>query len=220
MRSRSHITRFVSALRRRAAAEAGFSMIEMLVAMLVLAVGIVATLNVFSSSKAVSVVAQRYEVGVHQAQRELERLRSLTYAELGLNAQPAVGDRLTNDATRIGYFNGPTFTVKSAASGNPAVTEQLVLPATNPTGTVVPAPTTFRLDLAGADVSGKVYRYVTWRPENCGTDGSGAQLCPGDQDTKRIVVGVTMDQKGGRAAPANPIWVSSVVIDPTSEPYE
>ena len=195
----------------------GFTLIEMLVAMFVLAIGIIATMNVFTSSKAISVVAQRYEVGVHQAQREMERLRSLPYAELGMTTQPAVADRLTADPDKVGYFNGTTFTVKSAAGAQAAVTEQLVLPATNPTGTVSATPTPFTL--AGAGVSGKVYSYVTWRPENCGIDGTGAQLCPGDHDTKRILVGVKMDANGN-VAPSNPIWVTSVAIDPTSEPYE
>ncbi len=195
----------------------GFTLIEMLVAMFVLAIGIVATLNVFTSSKAISVVAHRYEVGVHQAQREMERLRSLPYAELGLTSQPAVADRLTASASTVGYFNGTTFTVKSVAGAQPAVTEQLILPATNATSTVDPTPTNFTL--AGAGVSGKVYRYVTWRPEDCGVDSVGAQLCPGNQDTKRILVAVKLNVNGN-ISPSNPIWVSSVVIDATSEPYE
>lgn len=195
----------------------GFTLIEMLVAMFVLAIGIVATMNVFTSSKAISVVAQRYEVGVHQAQREMERLRSLPYAELGMTSQPALADRLTADPDKVGYFNGATFTVKSLAGAQPAVTEQLVLPATNPTGAVNPTPTPFTL--AGAGVSGKVYRYISWRPEDCGSDGTGAALCPGNQDTKRILVAVKMDTNGN-VGPSNPIWVTSVAIDPTSEPYE
>jgi hypothetical protein len=81
---------------------------------------------------------------------------------------------------------------------------------------VNPTPTSF--SLAGAGVSGKVYRYITWRPEDCGTDGAGAALCPGNQDTKRILVAVKMDANGN-IAPSNPIWVTSVAIDPTSEPY-
>jgi prepilin-type N-terminal cleavage/methylation domain-containing protein len=197
--------------------EQGFTLIEMLVAMFVLAIGIVATMNVFTSSKAISVVAQRYEVAVHQAQREIERMRSLPYDQLGLTTQPAVSDRLTADPSKVGYFNGTNFTAKSAAGAQPAVTEQLILPASNPTGTVDPTPTPFTL--AGGGVSGKVYRYVTWRPEDCGVDGAGQQLCPGNQDTKRILVAVKMNANGN-VSPSNPIWVSSVVIDPTSEPYE
>jgi prepilin-type N-terminal cleavage/methylation domain-containing protein len=195
----------------------GFTLIEMLVAMFVLAIGIIATMNVFTSSKAISVVAQRYEVGVHQAQREMERLRSLPYSELGLTSQPAVADRLSADPNKVGYFNGATFTVKSSAGAQAAVSETLVLPATNATGAVNPAPTPFTL--AGGGVSGKVYRYITWRPEDCGNDGAGQPLCPGNQDTKRILVAVKMDANGN-VAPSNPVWVTSVAIDPTSKPYE
>jgi prepilin-type N-terminal cleavage/methylation domain-containing protein len=194
--------------------EQGFTLVEMLVAMFVLAIGIVATIGVFGSSKGVSVVAQRHEAAVHQGQREIERLRSLTYSQLGLTALPAVADRLESDPTKIGYYNGSSFVAKTGSAA-----EQLaVLDAGHASYAVDPTPATFTVGVAG--ISGKVYRYVTYRPENCGTDGAGQELCPGNEDTKRVTVAVTMNSTGGRPGLQRPVWLSSVVINPESEPYE
>jgi type II secretory pathway pseudopilin PulG len=201
--------------------ERGMTLIEIQVALFILTIGVVATVSLFTVAKAASLNAQRHEVAVHLAQKEMEYLRSLSYEQLGLTAGPLLSDRLESDPAKVGYHNdstttdGSVFVVKPATGGGPAVTEHLVLPDSNPDGALSPAPTPFSVGDAG--ISGKVHHYVTWRPEDCGLDVAGVAICPGDRDTKRLIVAVTIDS-GGRPALTKPVWMTSVAIDPQAQP--
>jgi prepilin-type N-terminal cleavage/methylation domain-containing protein len=229
VRRRAHlIGRGALAVCRRAKADdGGFTLIEMLMAVMLVTFGVAATIGVFTSSKKISLVAQRQEVGVHQAQREIERLRALPYEQIGLTAKPSVANRLENNPNKVGYYvdanttDASSFTVRELGA-QPALTEHFALPDSDPPGgdsfAVDPAPTTF--NVGGSGISGVIYRYVTWRDEPCGIDATAQQLCPGYTNTKRLIVAVKIDNTGNRAGLTKPIWVSSVVIDPESEPYE
>jgi hypothetical protein len=106
-----------------------------------------------------------------------------------------------------------TFAVKSnfrnsgspPAPGTPAIGEELVNG-----GTVVSFPTTFS---TGA-TTGSFYRYVTWRNDPaCAATGCATT----NRDSKRIVLAVVLDSGGGSGA-AKPVWLSSIVNDPTARP--
>ena len=73
---------------------------------------------------------------------------------------------------------------------------------------IAPGPTAFAVGLGNATIAGYIYRYVTWRDENC-----PAGVCDGTQNTKRITVAVTITQNGTGVA-LNPTWVSTVLPDP------
>ena len=79
-------------------------------------------------------------------------------------------------------------------------------PGEGETARVEPAPKDFAVGLGGATITGKLYRYVTWRDETC-----PLSLCEGGENTKRATVAVTHDPGDG-AAPA--VWVSTIVADP------
>src|SRR6188472_4005062 len=76
--------------RRRTASrlrhESGFSLIEVLVAALVLSVGVAATMRVFGASGRTTLRAQAQQVAVQEAQAELERLAGVPYPALALTA--------------------------------------------------------------------------------------------------------------------------------------
>jgi hypothetical protein len=78
--------------------------------------------------------------------------------------------------------------------------------------TVNPTATTFAVGSGNGTITGKVYRYVTWRDETC---QSG--VCDGTQNTKRITVAVTIDQVGTNPV-MNPFWISEVMPDPSALP--
>jgi hypothetical protein len=59
-------------------------------------------------------------------------------------------------------------------------------------------------------VAGKIYRFVSWRDEQCPT-----LLCDGNQNTKRITVAVTLT---GAAHPSKPALVSTIVVKPDAAP--
>jgi prepilin-type N-terminal cleavage/methylation domain-containing protein len=200
--------------------EDGFTLVEVLVATVVLAVGIAGTITVFVSSKKLTLAAERHEVAVTQAQREMETLQNMSYSQLGMTAWPSTSDRLQSDPTKVGYFNGvnsysgSSFTVVSAGAGS-AVTERFVGPDDSNASLfqVSPGPSAF--SVASTGISGKVYRYISWRPEDCGTNGSGQQICPGSKNTKHLTVAVQLDSNG-RTAVTNPVWVQSVAVDAKS----
>jgi hypothetical protein len=106
---------------------------------------------------------------------------------------------------------GTTFNVK------PGLNEPLVLTAgTGLTAKVAPGPDTFTVGLGGSAITGKIYRYVSWRDEGSCSNTSNA-LCTGTQDTKRVTVAVTLDPTPILKAP-RPIWISSVIADKDATP--
>ena len=69
------------------------------------------------------------------------------------------------------------------------LTEALVTTAGDgATAKVAPGPTNFAVGQNGSTITGKIYRYVTWRDENC-----PATICDGTQNTKRVIVAVSLD---------------------------
>ncbi|KKL17068.1 hypothetical protein LCGC14_2489280, partial [marine sediment metagenome] len=105
-------------------------LIEVLVAIAVLTIGIVATFGVFTSSKRTTMVAQRHEVGLHMAQRAMESLRTLKYADL----------KLTGTALDAGHadhpLSGDNLSLLVREGCSPACWEGLVVPDGGPTGRV------------------------------------------------------------------------------------
>jgi hypothetical protein len=53
---------------------------------------------------------------------------------------------------------------------------------------------------------------VTWRDERCPT---GTGVCDGTQNTKRVIVAVTVDPSPGTTA-RSPVWMSTVLTDPAA----
>jgi prepilin-type N-terminal cleavage/methylation domain-containing protein len=191
---------------RRLRAQAGFSLIEVLVAMTVLAVATVGTLHAFTGSVEGTAKAEQRASMVVIAQRELERLRGVPYAQLGLDSIPGA----STEAPRTGE----------------SATEELVTG-----GAVDPGPTPFEWQ----GVKGRIYRFVTWRRQECplltvkvGTEidnqvGSGSaeagaalgDLCPGDEHTKRIVVAVVADDPFDPGRVFAPVRAQTIFANPS-----
>jgi prepilin-type N-terminal cleavage/methylation domain-containing protein len=120
---------------RRAAAIDGFTMIELLAAMLILAVGILSTFRVFDSSNRATSVAEAQQNEIHRAQREIERLQSLPYQSLFLTSTPATSANPNNPGSYVKvppgncaseYSAAPTFQWNQAAGGASSA-EKLVI---------------------------------------------------------------------------------------------
>jgi hypothetical protein len=183
--------------------ECGLTLMEVVVTAAILMVGMLGTFSAFTGAKRTTLAAQHREVAVHQAQREIEKLTTRTYAELKLTAQPEA----SSDPSDPGYrVNGATFKTR------PDLVEPLVLPSdTGAPGNVNPGPDAFSVAAGNSIVRGKVYRYVTWRDERCVSD-----VCAGTQNTKRVVVAITIDGSGQRAGPRSPVWMSWIATDPNA----
>ncbi len=68
--------------------EGGFTMIEVMVAAFVITVGILGLIAGFDSARKLTLLSERRTATAHRAQLELERLQTVEYAKLALNAAP------------------------------------------------------------------------------------------------------------------------------------
>ena len=184
--------------------EAGFTLIEVLIAVAVMSFGVAATMKVFGSADRTALSAQAQHVAVQQAQAELERLSTLAYGELALTSSPASSSDPLHPGSKV---SGTSFTVRSGFS------EPLVLTAgEGASPRVEPGPQTFAVGTAGGTITGKLYRYVSWRDETC-----PLSLCDGGENTKRLTVAAALDP-AFRPTRRPPVWVSTIVADPATVP--
>ena len=200
------MTALVHNLRRLPHDERGFSLPELLIAMASSAIGIAATIGVFGASSRTTVRAQQSQVGAQQAQAELDRMSKLRYGQLALTSTPTSSTDPKNPNYRV---NGTNFNVRSG------LTEALVTSAgEGETAQVDPGPSDFAVGQNGSTITGKIYRYVTWRDENC-----PATICDGTQNTKRAIVAVTVDPSPN-SVQRPPMWFSTVITDPSAAPAD
>ena len=82
------------------------------------------------------------------------------------------------------------------------------------TAKVDPGPTTFSVGSGGAAVTGKIYRFVSWRDEQCPT-----LICDGIAEHEAHLG--RRDPRSGATrndAPRPPVWLSTIVADPDAVP--
>jgi hypothetical protein len=189
---------------RQSPGERGFTVIEVVIACALITVGIASTVRIFGASGRTMVRAEQSEVGVQQAQAELDRLKTLPYGGLALTAPPPSSSDPLDPGSKV---EGTAFRIRTDLA------EPLVMTAAaGEEAAVDPGPQAFSVGFRDTPVTGRIYRYVTWRDENC-----PYSLCDGTENTKRVTVAVTVDPPGGAPARA-PIWVSTVVVDPNTAP--
>jgi prepilin-type N-terminal cleavage/methylation domain-containing protein len=197
-----------AALERRSSAfrsERGFTLVEVLAAVALISIGVAATLKIFGAVGHSVLRSERTDVGVQQAQAELDRLRTLPYGELAMKAAPSSSSDPYDPGSRV---EGGSLRVR------PDLSEPFVMtPADGDVAMVDATSKDFAVGLGGATVTGHVYRYVTWRDENC-----PFALCPGNQNTKRITVAVALDRDPSSNERRQPMWFSTIVADPNSAP--
>ena len=162
--------------------EDGFSLVELLIAALVLAIGIAALVTILISSRHSMNDTERRAAASHVAQRALEDIQSLPYAEIGLTSFPS--GSADPDSPNY-YVSGTSYRPDQRAGGSTA-TEPLV-------GGGTLAPTTTWDD---GRLSGVIHRYVT-----------STNVGPAD-NVKRVTVAVTIEE-GQRKV--KPVLVSSVI---------
>ncbi len=181
-----------------AAGQAGFTLIELMIAITVLAIGILSMLMAFDVSRKLSLVSERSAAMAHAAQKEIERLEGIPYSQIGLTSTPATSTDSTNPDFYVTAGPPATF----AWDRTTLSSENLDVDSTN--GTVAPAQT-----WSEGLLSGQLYDFVTWT-----SDPKCAPGCPASQDYKRITVAVTMPS----GLHPTPVFVSSVVADPHAAP--
>lgn len=188
--------------RLRARATAGFTIVEVLVATLVLTIGIVAMFSNFTSSQKLGTSAEVHQAAAAVAEGELERLRGLKWSELALT-EARIPTRVT-ESSSPSYWEVSPSTTACAGQGPSGQTthcfqweitetsakEPMVIEAGAEATYANPHVVTTTATLGGGAtrLSFEISRFITWVSDK---EGCTATTCEGTGDDKRIVLGVT-----------------------------
>jgi len=187
--------------------QAGFTMIEVLIAILIVSIGAMATFSLLSTATRNAQRAKASQVALEFAEQEMELLRNMEYKKLALTSTPEFSSNELSPNNRI---SNSTFALSRQPKGNyhEIVRNEGPLYGGGEVtgGTVSPGPTPF----TNGDVSGKVYRYIVWRnDEKC-----SEEKCPGTQDYKQIVVVVRVNSPASEASARGYYEVQSNFVNP------
>lgn len=158
----------------------GVGIVEVLAALLLIAIGLIAMLGAFSSTEREASTATKQSAAIAVGENELERLRDLPFNQLALTSLPAVSgdglqpgdDNANNPRNPNFYVTGSSFqTLKTYGdktsgplrpqSGETVTQEPFV--AVSPSGV---APSS-RVKVDSSTNNATLYRYITWRDETC-----------------------------------------------------
>jgi prepilin-type N-terminal cleavage/methylation domain-containing protein len=179
--------------RRALAGEDGFTLFELLMAITVLAVGLVALVSSFDHSRDLVSVAEKTEVASHRAERELERILSMSYASV---AHPSTPLASTDSADPASYVNGGDYQYDQGPSGPQSETLAVDGPG------LISASASTWTD-SETRLTGQIQSFVTWTGDYCTTDRT--------QCAKRVTVAVTV---GGPRPLGRPVLISTIMINP------
>ena len=176
--------------------ERGFTLFEVMVAAVLMAVGVIAMITVFDGSRDLVTTSEKSGIAAHRGQLEVEKALALDYKSIALTSTPAH----SGSASSPDYYvnSGGTYQWDQSAAPKPA--DPMVVDATN--GALAHVST---WNDGESRLSGSVYRYVTWIDD---------PHVPGTQNAKRITVAVTVDNARPGGALNKPVIVSSIAFDP------
>jgi prepilin-type N-terminal cleavage/methylation domain-containing protein len=197
----------------RLPAEEGFTLVELLIAILVLTVGLLGLIGAFDSARKLNLLSERRTSMAHRAQLEIERLQAIPYEQLAMKSAPSH----SNEATNPDFYvkEGGTEYQYGAASTE---AEKLVEDASK--GVIEPSPGGRKCSVnVGACewedglVSGKVYDFVTWHADQTPTCTKKVE------DYKRLTIVVTAKVPSGNFEPAV-VRVSTLIAKPNETKKE
>jgi hypothetical protein len=170
-------------MRSRIADERGISIIEVVVAALILTVSALALLRVTDAASRNTYRAEQSQVVVNRLQAELERIRQLPFSDVALKTPPET----PIDPSLATRLSATTFALeRDGTAAAPLAVKGGTTPGGEPisSGEVNPGPEEF----TSGDVSGTIYRYVVYPgvPANC-------DACNPD-DLKRVIVAIALDE--------------------------
>jgi prepilin-type N-terminal cleavage/methylation domain-containing protein len=187
---------------RKLAPEDGFTLIELLVAMAVTAVGLMALVSSFDHSRDLVSLAEKTEVATHQAERHMERILALPYAQVAHRTAPTHSDNPSHPAFFVTDATG-TYQWDQGSTGPQS--DGLEVDAVN--GSTLLGVQSW--EDSQSRLSGEIHTFVTPTADLCSAPPT---TCPtGDQRGKRVTVAVTVD---GPRPLRRPVLISTIMIDP------
>lgn len=215
-------------MRRAPSSEAGFTLVEVMVAALILVIGLLGVFVALDAASHLDTTSRRQQVAVNQAEQAMEQMKALPYASLALSSAPAH----QNDTSTSNVPSIPNYWVSTSGG-------KLIVPADfnkKNSGTLSGTPTAGEPLITGGSaapqtrcasgqtcpaidgLSFTIYRYVTQEDECtqllslCNISLLQNLL---NQYSKRIVIAVVMDSRPGDGV-TKPVWLSTVVANPNS----
>jgi prepilin-type N-terminal cleavage/methylation domain-containing protein len=176
------------------AREDGFTLFELLMAMTVLAVGLMALVSSFDHSRDLVSVAEKTEVASHRAERELERILSVPYLSV---AHPSTPASSPNSASPAFYVNGGNYQYDQGPTGPQSETLAVV------GGSSISASSSTWND-SESRLTGQIQSFVTWTGDYC--TAADRTRC-----AKRVTVAVTV---GGPRPLRRPVLISTIMTSP------
>ncbi len=188
---------------RKLRAEDGFTLIEILVAIMLLSGAVIALMTTFDQSRRTTSTAEAQGAAVQVAEKHLEEIAAMDYADIGLGSAPSASldpahpNYWVSNSTPAGFRWDP-----ASPATEPLVTGGAV---SNSRGT-----------WGSSRLSGSIYAYVTWVNDTaCVAPYCTAADAAITQDYKRITVAVTADAPSPLSK--RPVVVSTIVADPATE---
>jgi len=181
---------------RRLATEEGFSLIELLFAMMLLAIGIFALAATLDGARDVTTTAERTEAATHAGERALDEVLGRPLDAIAMSCDPRATATVSRCTTTYPQAVDAVYRGQQSLSRN----EEMVV---STTAGKVTARETWQ-DARTGD-RGHVYRFVT-----CAGAPSTPADCLEGSAVKRVVVAVTLDRGDIR----RPILLSTFVTDP------
>lgn len=239
------VTEWITRARKRVVRqEAGFTLIELMSAMIVTTLGVAALVATLDSSRELITFSESKEIAIHVAEQELERIQALSYDQIALADDPVPCNGQGN-VDNVCDLNNPAAYVSGgwyrwdqrpwgelcSDTGAPLThCEQLAIDNVDDPNVAGPdigavANTRDGFDQAaphgGVRLQVEMQRFVTWVDDDCVKTAPAPGTCVGDQDYKRITVAVRIlkASSSGReqlmnGGPGRPILLSTVVRDP------
>jgi len=194
-------------LRRSLRSDDGFTIVEGLVAAVLLVAAAAALMTALAGARKATFRGEQSQVANDIAQREIEALRTVPYTKLAMTSAPTHSADPGDPRYRVSSGN---FALgRDGSNPAPMVVNggTLTKGGTVTDGVVDPGPTPF----TSGDVSGTIQRFVVWQDDpRC----DAALLCPGSQDFKRAVVAVSLNTTASGGV-RQYVEIQSDAINPT-----
>ena len=198
--------------------EHGFMLVELMVAILVMTIGIIALVSTFDFSRKTASTAEMLDTATAVGNKAIERVSALPWSQIALSQAPTANSGAGADDPTYYLSAGPCATGASLPTHSPcyqwdwantANVEPLVIDSSNGDTTANPLSWSAPISTSNANVrvSGKVYRYITWVNDPSCT----ASTCGGQNAYKRLTVAVTVQGM------AKPVWVSTLLTNPAGK---
>jgi hypothetical protein len=187
------------AAERLGRAEEGLTVVEVVVAGMILVLGSLGVLGMVDTATRNTFRAEQSQTVSNVLQREMEEIRELPYEEVGLSALPSHESGENNPNSRV---SGTSFYTKRNGTGLRSMVSE---------GSVAAGPEPFQVE----DVKGEIYRYVVW--DAC---PAPSWTCVDGDLLKRAIVAVKLDATAAGGSDRRYQEIQSQFVDPEAEPTE